>query len=408
MRLIICALLLTVMSGMQKLYAQLSDKVYMTDSRLDTLQKGVLSIEVDNLTFFRNNEYNSTAQKGYTLPGFWLQPKVVYHPHSSVKLEAGIHSIWFWGTNLYPAFAYKEISTWSGRDYAHNVHLLPFFRVHLALSDKWDFILGNLYGGVNHRLIEPLYNPELNLTADPEKGLQLLYNSKRFQIDMWIDWTTFIYQLSTHQESFILGSSYRFNLNESDSRFHFYMPFQGIAQHIGGEIDVANQNIQTIMNWSVGAGLLWNREGRVLKSIKTEYAFVGYYFQKGQSYLPASGTGNYVKAELHVHDFNFTTSYWKCQNFYPISGSTFYSSMSVKKSGMLYKNPSLCYWSVGYVRSFGKGISLGLKADVFRYMSGKMYSSETRLYQTSHFGKNTNYGMEVCFRMTPSFLIKKY
>lgn len=37
-----------------------------------------------------------------------------------------------------------------------------------------DLILGNIYGGSNHGLIAPLYNPELNLTADPETGFQVL------------------------------------------------------------------------------------------------------------------------------------------------------------------------------------------------------------------------------------------
>lgn len=37
-----------------------------------------------------------------------------------------------------------------------------------------DLILGNIYGGSNHGLIAPLYNPELNLTADPKTGFQVL------------------------------------------------------------------------------------------------------------------------------------------------------------------------------------------------------------------------------------------
>jgi len=380
----------------------------MTDSRIDTLQKGRLSVEVDNLTFFRNNEYNSTAQEGYTLPGFWLQPKAVYYPLSSIKLEAGVHSIWFWKTSSYPAFAYREIPTWMGRENAQNVHVLPFLRVHLALSDRLDFILGNLYGGANHRLIEPLYNPELNLTSDPETGLQLIYHSKTFQFDLWLDWMTYIYRLSTHQEALITGGSARFNLNAPESRFHVYIPFQGLVHHKGGEINVTEENIQTIANGAVGAGIVWNREGHFVKSIKTEYALAGFYFPKGRTYQPESGFGNYVRAEVRFFDFNFTASYWRCRDFIPISGSIFYSSMSAKKPGMLYKNPSLCYWGLDYVRSFGKGFALGMKAEVYRYMSGKMYSSETRLFQSSNFGKNTNHALEVSFRMTPSFLIRKY
>ena len=407
-RIVIRFFLLTVLSGMQMISAQLSEKLYTTDCRIDTTQKGRLSVEVDNLTFFKNNEYNSTAQKGYTLPGFWFQLKSVYHPLSSVKLEAGVHSIWFWGADMYPAFAYKENPAWKSHDDAHPVHLSPFFRVHLALSDRLSFILGNLYGGANHRLIEPLYNPELNLTSDPETGLQLLYNTKRFQVDLWLDWMTYIYRLDTHQEAFVAGFSTRFNTHDTSSPLNVYFPLQGLVLHRGGEIKLVDVNNQTLMNGAVGAGVEWNREGRVLKSIKTEYLLAGFYYPKGRTYQPESGRGHYVRAAIQLSDFNICASYWSCNNFIPVFGSVFYSSMSIKKTGMLYENPSLCYLSVDYVRSLGKGFTLGIKADVYRYMSGKMYAAETRLYQPSNFGKNKNHSLEICFRMNPSFLIKKF
>jgi hypothetical protein len=397
-----------VLSGTKTLSAQVAEKVYRTNSQIDTLRKGQLSVEVDNLTFFRNNEYNSTAQKGYTLPGFWLQLKSVYYPLSNMKLEAGVHSIWFWGANMYPAFAYKDISTWKGRDYAHHVHVLPFFRVHLPISDRLSFILGNLYGGANHRLIEPLYNPELNLTSDPETGLQLIYDTKRLQLDMWLDWMTYIYHLDTHQEEFVAGGSVLFNITDPASRYHVYIPLQGLAQHKGGEIEISDARNQTLMNGALGAGVKWNREGMVVKSIQAEYALAGYSYPTGRTYQPKSGRGHFIKTAIQLNDFNIRASYWSCNDFIPIFGSVFYSSYSAKKPRMLYENPSLLNFGVDYVRSFGNGFSLGIKAELFRYMSGKMYSSDTKLYQPANFGKNTNYAVEICFRMTPSFLIKQF
>ncbi|MDD3255978.1 MAG: hypothetical protein PHH33_09000, partial [Parabacteroides sp.] len=158
--------------------AQIDERLYMTDSRLDSTKKGELSIEIDNISFFQNNEFSSDLVKGYTLPGMWVQPKAVFYPLGNIKLEAGLHMLRYWGANKYPNFAYTDIAKWKGNQYQSGVHWLPYFRAHFSLSPKLDIILGNIYGAANHRLADPLYNSELNLSADPEAGMQLLYKSK--------------------------------------------------------------------------------------------------------------------------------------------------------------------------------------------------------------------------------------
>lgn len=389
-------------------YGQLAEKLYATDSEIDSLRKGQLSVDVDNLSFFTNNEFNSTVRKGYTLPGFWLQLKAVYHPLSNLKLEAGVHSIWFWGTTKYPAFAYKGMATWGGQDYAHNVHVLPFYRVHLALSKNVNVILGNLYGRSSHRLIEPLYNPELSLTSDPEHGVQLLYRTKWMDLDGWVDWMTYIYNLDTKQEAFIAGVSARLKANAPESRWHVYFPVQGLAHHKGGEIDATDENIQTVMNGALGVGLMWNVKGRVVKNINMEIDAVGYSCQKGTIYPFERGRGYYAKYAMQLNNFNLNTSYWACENFVPILGSPFYGAVSAKVNGMLYRSPRMLHMGADYVCPLGKGFAFGVNANVYYYLSGKMYSAETGLYESPAFGNNSNFSFGVCLRINPSFLIKQY
>ena len=403
---VIC-LLLTVLSGRPTLCAQWQEKMYMADSKIDTTKKGQLSVAVENLTFFRDNEYNSSVQKGYTLPGFWLQLKAVYHPLSNIKLEAGAHSIWFWGASRYPAYTYyQEIATWKGEKESHAVHVLPLLRAHIVLSDRWSFIIGNLYGGANHRLIEPLYNPELNLSSDPETGVQLLYTSDRIIFDVWLNWMTFIYRLDTHQESFASGASAQFYLTQPESALQVYVPLQGLIHHRGGEIEAFDENIQTLMNGVVGAGIEWRPQSRVLRSVKTEFDITGHYFPKGRTYQSETGMGYYLNTAMQLKDFTVSASYWRGRNFIPVFGSVFYSAVSLKKDRMMYENPGLLHFGADYVRSLGKGFALGAKFEVFRYVSGKMYAADTRIYQPSAFGKNANYAFEICFRMTPTFSIK--
>jgi len=397
-----------IISGRQRIYAQLNEKLFSTDYQIDSLSKGNLNIEIDNLSFFKNNEFISTVQKGYTLPGFWLQAKATYYPLSTLKIEAGVHSIWFWGATRYPAFAYKDLSTWAGPDSSNIVHIVPFFRANISLSKNLNIILGNIYGGSNHRLIEPLYNPELNLSSDPESGLQILYKNKWLDFDTWIDWVTFIYNLDTHQEAFIAGASARFKLNAPDSRFHVYFPLQWLSHHIGGEIEAGDSRGQTATNYAGGTGAMWNIKGRYLKNINAEFDYAGYYYPKGETFRHRNGRGFYSKLAVQINDFNISTSYWACKDFVSIFGSPFYSTVSTKIDNMMYDRPTMLHFGVDYVRSLGKGFTFGINAEAYYSLSGRMYSSETGIYEPSAFGSNSNYSMGIYLRVTPSFLIKRY
>ncbi|MDR0698008.1 MAG: hypothetical protein LBG28_02135 [Tannerella sp.] len=412
MRRFICVLsaVVSFLFGGREVCAQITEYLYTSDCRIDTLRQGQLSFEADNLSFFKNNEFNSTVQKGYTLPGFWSHMKISYYPCTNLKLETGVHSIWFWGTTRYPAFAYQGISNWRGREDAYYVHVLPYFRAHVALSDHVDIILGNIYGGSNHRLIEPLYNPELNLTSDPESGMQLLYNTKWLHLDMWVNWMTYIYKLDTKSEVFVAGTTARINANREDAPLHVYFRLQWLAQHQGGEIDVTNENVQTIMNSAAGVGFKRNINRKVLKYINAEFDVTNYNYPKGRVSVPGKGHGFYAGLAVQLRDFHVRTSYWRCKDFVTILGNPFYGSVSLKEEDMLYKKPEMFHAGVDYLYpvNIEKGFYLGIMAEVYYYLSGMMYSSETGLPASAPFGRNTNFSLGVCLRINPSFLLKQY
>ena len=73
--------------------AQVAERVYRTDHRIDTARARELRVELDNISFFKDNEYAGKFTKGYTLPGLWLQPKLVYYPSRNIQLEAGFHAL---------------------------------------------------------------------------------------------------------------------------------------------------------------------------------------------------------------------------------------------------------------------------------------------------------------------------
>ena len=217
---VVLAIFLWMVGGMIVCNAQIAEHVYRTDYHINPENDGALFFELDNISFFKNNEYAGSMMDGYTLPGLGVQPKLVYYPFENIKLEAGAHMLRFWGANRYPNYAYQDIAEWKGSQFQKGFHVLPFFRVQVALSEHVDVVLGSLYGGSNHHLIEPLYNPELNLSADPEAGLQLLYTSKHIESSAKI--SERIYKAQTIQTERYKNEDINFNSELNSKKLKKY------------------------------------------------------------------------------------------------------------------------------------------------------------------------------------------
>ena len=97
--------------------AQGAEGAYIADSHVAVERVRQLSVELDNLSFFKDNEYSGKVVKGYSLPGFWLQPKLVYYPLERMKVELGAHLLVYHGANKYPSMAYQDIAQWKGNQY---------------------------------------------------------------------------------------------------------------------------------------------------------------------------------------------------------------------------------------------------------------------------------------------------
>ncbi|MDR3261816.1 MAG: hypothetical protein LBT78_08275 [Tannerella sp.] len=396
--------LAVLIMGAGQVYAQPSEKVCRSEYRIDPRNENKLFVTVDNLNFFRNNEWVSSIVPGYTLPGFWLQPKAVYYPLKNIKIEGGFHSLWFWGTNQYPSYAYRDLPALKGNE-LKKAHLLPYFRVQAALSDQVNIILGDIYGGANHRLAEPLYNPELNLTADPEAGLQLLWHTHWMDFDTWVNWESFIYKMEAHQEGFSFGLSTRFMCNRPDTRFHVYFPLQVLAQHRGGQIDTTDLPVHTAFNGATGVGLDWNLRWGLLRKINLEWNLTGYYQHAGNLWPLKRGYGNYAALSFEIDDFSVKSAYWKCDRFISMFGNPLYGAPSLAAQDAYFEHPEMVTLSVAYTRSFASGLAMGIDFDLFQRFAGNLNDPASGISPaTAH----TNYSFGIYFRINPSFLIKAF
>ncbi len=404
----LCTLLLMVLltSVCTSVQAQMTDQVLLTDYQIDPEKKGDLSVELDNVLFFKNNEFDGDFLKGYSLPGLWIQPKLVYNPLSYMKLEVGAHALIYRGAYKYPNYGYNDIPLWKGNQYQKGARILPFVRAQATLG-KFNLVLGNIYGGANHALIEPLYNPELNLTADPEAGVQLLYDAKRFHLDLWVNWESFIFKKDNHQEAFTMGLSTKTLLNDPAAKWHLYMPLQVVGQHRGGEDLVDNNRpVSTFINGAIGLGATRNYNMKWFKALHFEADVLGYYQQSGNLWPLSKGIAGYARTTVELReDFLINAGYFMGHNFISLFGSPYFGSISMTNDNLTFDKPQTVSLTAEYYRIFAKHYGLGAKVEVYQTFSGD-YKYSNGLVEKGR--SSTNFTIGVYLRVNPSFLIKKF
>ena len=403
---------------------ELSLRMASSDTHINPSSTGQLSLVVDNLSFFKDNEFEGEQAKGYSLPGFWVQPKLTYQPLSNVRLEAGFHALIFDGANKYPCYAYHDIGRWKGNQYQSGAHLLPFFRAQAQLNHV-TFVLGDIYGGANHRVMEPLMNPEVNLTQDPEMGFQLLVDLPRYQLDAWVNWQSYIFEEDTHQEAFTVGVHQCFSLNSQLSTInspqslnsplstlnsqlsplHFYLTLDLLIQHRGGEQDITDMGVQTIMNGGVGVGLLWNTRARLLQSLNAEVALLGCWQQAGNLWPFDKGAAASAMLSAQLRgNFRVFGGLFYAKDFVSLYGAPFYSTLSQKIPGARFKSMLTPHVGIEWCHTFSKSYILGLKADAYPLFAGRLKHPDGH-EAAATFSNNFSFG--VYFRCNPSFLLKK-
>ena len=372
----------------------LAARLVVSEHRLSSDDTGTLAVDADALAFFKNNEFDGEQATGYTLPGFWLQPRLSYQPLDGVRLEAGLHAAVFNGANKYPCFAYHDIARWKGDQYQSGAHVLPFLRAQAQLGSV-SFVLGNIYGGANHQLVEPLMNAEVNLTQDPEAGFQILVDRPRYKLDAWINWQSFIFRGDTHQEAFTIGFSQRIALNAPQRRLTLYIPIDILFQHRGGEIDSTDTGVQSLVNGALGLGLRWNVGGRLLNGLTAE-ALALYSWQETGQLWPFNrgmGGGLTISGDFLSEVRVFATTVW-AHHFCTLYGSPFFSTFSTE-TGRDLESVFTSHIGAEWSHTFAPGYVVGAKVDTY-------------LCAPAHESLSNNLCIGVFLRCSPHFLIKSF
>ncbi len=387
--------------------AQMDSLLFHEDPTIDRDGKGELTFRFDNVNFIRDNEYQGSLTKGYTLPGFWVQPTFGYQPLRNLKVEAGVYLLRYWGANKYPNLNYSDIAEWKGNQTQKGFHCLPVFRVQMALTPTLDIVLGTLYGKNNHNLTDPLYNKEMGLTADPEAGIQILWKTRPMDFDMWVNWESFIFRDDDHQESFTFGLSTRFKANRPAARTHVYFPVQLLFQHRGGEInpEAESRSVKTWLNAAGGIGADFRLRNRWFTKFNLEVT-AAYFGQQAGTMLPFdNGYGIYAKAEADVWRLRIRAGYWQCKDFITVFGNPLFGAVSISEEGLTYDRPKLVTAGIEYAQSFGKGFAWGVHAEVFNNFAADTYSVKQGGRRE---GNALSFAAGLYLRIHPGFLIKRF
>lgn len=378
---------------------QMDSTLFTRDYKIDRESVGDLELIIDNIAFFKDNEWNGSVTPGYTLPGIRIQPKVRYTATPDIMLEAGLHSLIYSGTTKYPNSIYRDIAVWKGTQYHSGTHLLPYFRAQARIGAV-NFILGNIYGGSNHRLIDPMFSAELNTTADPETGLQMYIDTRHFHLDTWANWESFIFRGDTHRESFVFGLSTQY-LPCKDLKIRLGI----LAHHRGGELDTITVNsINTVMNGSFGLEYRKTTILPWLRSWSLGADVLGYVQQSGKMWPVDKGWALHAEGRLAFpYGLNLKAAYLYNRNFVSILSYPYYGCMSMNNSNgdIIYKNPQTINVQFDWVHKFTRDYSIGVRAEMFNYITDgfAQYPAGT----SPKPGDATNFSFGLFMRATPSF-----
>ena len=337
---------------------------YYEPFRTDSTRNFYLA--VDNINFFKNNEYKGNFATGYTLTGTWLRPKLVYYIDEKLRMEFG-----------------GQVLKYNGRDEYY--HLSPWFNVHYQPNNKISLVLGNLNSDQNHSLPEFLNDPERFLTSKPEAGFQGKYNSRRFTTDLWIDWQQFIVKGDPFKEQFAFGVVTNWKLfDENNSTLSFPFAFYGL--HQGGEIDTNPALAKSYI--SVTPGLSFNK--KVSGKIFNGWSLNAYYslttHKKDNIVFDESkGWGFYGSGSIDTRLGGLTASYWHGHQYYTPQGEPLYQNLTKTGTKMIPEN-TLLNLKYHYFHEIIPDTFFGFVFDYYYDTINKQTMNSEGLYLIVNFG----------------------
>ena len=342
-------------------FSQEGPRIISNYEHADSPATGKLMVEINNLNFFKNNEFKSKYVDGYTLTGMWIRPKLLFYPDNKFRLEVG-----------------GQVLAYNGRD---NYKLYPWISAVYMPNKHVTFRMGNLNQDQNHGLAEPLMDSEHLFKDKPEAGIQLKFNHDRWKADLWIDWQKMIFKGDPYKERFIFGTAGSVTLFQNEKR-KLSMPIVFNGLHEGGEIDAAPGPAQTHIVVSEGLKYEYETGGALIKSGRLECSFLQSTYPQNETALPGkSGTGFFIQTAINTDYGTIASGYWQGNRFFTPLGMPLYQNGATGQVAAVDVNRLLVF-SYRFDHKIFDQSRFGFVSDLFYNPTTRKISNSAALYLT--------------------------
>ena len=309
--------------AIQSIFSQDFNSNFYSDYGIDKNDSTKLFLAFENTNFFKNDEYFGKLTSGLTYIGTFVQPKLVYFPYSKIKIQAGVHLLKYSGFDIFS-------------------QALPVFSFQYSPTKEVDFIMGSIYGGANHGIVEPMYSFENHLINNLENGAQLLVHKQRLYLDIWLNWETFILKTSNSQESILGGIHGDYLLYGDKEKSNLKFDYQSIFAHKGGQFHTEHDVLQTLVNMSFGLKYTKKLNSNWINSIGTDNYYLTYNDVSPSPKLPYT-MGYAVSSELFLNSklLSIRAGYWSGEYYISSRGNPLFMSISDKNEDYLLPRTEL-------------------------------------------------------------------
>ena len=342
-----------------------------TDST-DFQLKG-LYLDIDNLSFVKNNEYYNLIADGYTLLGNKLDIQSIYKPHKNYQVAAGLMLLKYYGKDVFSK-------------------AIPYFSLQINYR-KNSFYIGKLVTRDRHHLSIALYGFESLLDKRSiENGLEHRYKNRHWETDTWLDWEHFIFKNDTTRERLNFGQTTTYR-----KRFHNFelqIPLQFYILHRGGQINVRKKgngvnNALVIGNMSAGVSLIKILAQEQKAGIQFHYYAYRLNSDQAEELIFTDGSAYNLGVFYSRKTWAVNLNYWKSNHFVAPKGDDMFQSISrrVEKYAdengriipVFYRHTeperSLVYANIRFGKTIFKDLYLGFGVDVYYQLNDAQIES---------------------------------
>jgi hypothetical protein len=335
-------------------YGQLNQSAFIVNPDIKSADSNKFYISVVNKNIIKNNEYYNYIVPGYTLLGSQLNLQLKYYPSYNTMIETGVHLLYYYG-----------------RDKLDRV--LPMIRFTYKPVKGLFVTIGDIYGGLYHNYLDPMYNFENVIQLPPELGFQVVYNNKWVHADIFLNWIYFLMPDDiSHKEKFSVGITGYTHILNPKHRFNIKVPFQYFTLHSGGQIDTLSTPLSTIVNMDFGLMSGYSFNGFVNKIGVNGYYLLFKDNSSEKTLAFESGHGWMADVYTVTKWVDMHLGYWKGYQFFAPLGDPVFSSISYKSENKdeAYANREMFYYKVFLHHIIAKGINIGFRFEGYVELIG--------------------------------------